>query len=107
MSNRSAHQGIVVGVDGSPSPDMAVRWAAREAEMRKVPLSLIHVVDTSPWGSLALGGGAVPLPSETSEWQKTEGEKVTSAAVELAKDATQNGTLPRLAVEVFKRPASR
>jgi nucleotide-binding universal stress UspA family protein len=101
VSNRSAHQGIVVGVDGSPSSNMAVRWAAREAEMRKVPLSLIHVVDTPPWGSLALGGGAVPLPSETSEWRKTEGEKVISAAVELAKDATQNGTLPQLAVEVY------
>jgi nucleotide-binding universal stress UspA family protein len=107
VSNRSAHQGVVAGVDGSPSSDTAVRWAAREAEMSNVPLSLIHVVDTPPWGSLALGGGAVPLPSDASEWQKTEGEKVISAAVKLAKDAAQNGTLPRLAVEVFKRPASR
>jgi nucleotide-binding universal stress UspA family protein len=101
MSNRSAHQGIVVGVDGSPSSDMAVRWAAREAVMRNVPISLIHVIDTPPSGLLALGGGAVPPPSGTSDWQKTEGEKLISAAVELAKDSAQNGALPHLAVEVY------
>jgi nucleotide-binding universal stress UspA family protein len=101
MPQRSEHQGIVVGVDGSPSSDMAVRWATREAVMRNVSLSLIHVVDRPPWGLLALGGGAVPLPSSSSEWQKTEGEKVISAAVELAKDSAPNGTLPQLAVEVY------
>jgi nucleotide-binding universal stress UspA family protein len=101
MSQRSAHHGIVVGVDGSPSADMAVRWATREAVMRNVPLSLIHAVDRPPWGSLALGGGAVPPPSENSEWQKTEGEKVISAAIRLAKDSAPNGALPQLAVEVY------
>ena len=35
---------------------MAVRWAAHEAGMRNVPLSLIHVIDTPPSGLLALGG---------------------------------------------------
>jgi hypothetical protein len=31
MSARSTHSGVFVGVDGSPSSTMAVRWAAREA----------------------------------------------------------------------------
>jgi nucleotide-binding universal stress UspA family protein len=101
MSQRSARHGIVVGVDGSPSADMAVRWATREAVMRNVPLSLIHVVDRPPWDLLALGGGTVPPPSETSEWQKTEGEKVISAAVKVAKDSAPNGAPPRLDVEVY------
>jgi nucleotide-binding universal stress UspA family protein len=101
MSNRSVHQGIVVGVDGSPSSDMAVRWAAQEAGMRNVPLSLVHVVERPPWGMLALGGGALPPPSTTSEWQKTEDEDIISAAVELAKDTVQHGTLPELNVEVY------
>ncbi len=101
MSKHSVHQGIVVGVDGSPSSDMAVRWAAREAAMRNVSLSLVHVVERPPWGMLALGGGALPPPSETTEWQKTEGEEIISAAVELAKDSVQHGSLPQLQVEVY------
>jgi nucleotide-binding universal stress UspA family protein len=101
MSDRSDHRGIVVGVDGSPSSDSAVPWAAREAAMRNVPLSLVHVVERSPWGLVALGGGAVPPPSETSEWHKPEGEEIISAAVELAKGSVQNGNLPQLNVEVY------
>jgi nucleotide-binding universal stress UspA family protein len=91
MSNRSARQGIVVGVDGSRSSKIAVRWAAREAGMRNIALSLIYVIDTPPWGSLALGGGAVPLPTEISEWQETEGEKIVSAALKVAEDSAEDG----------------
>jgi nucleotide-binding universal stress UspA family protein len=48
-----------------------------------------------------LAGGAVPPPSEISEWQRPEGEEIISAAVELAKDSVQNGTLPQLNAEVY------
>ena len=43
MSARSTHSGVVVGVDGSPSSTMAVRWAAREATMRNIGLTVVHV----------------------------------------------------------------
>lgn len=33
---------IVVGVDGSPTSDLAVDWAADEATRRKLPLHIIH-----------------------------------------------------------------
>lgn len=36
---------ILVGVDGSAAALSAVRWAARDAALRKVPLTLVHVVD--------------------------------------------------------------
>lgn len=37
----------MVGVDGSASALSAVRWAAHDAALRKVPLTLAHVVDAA------------------------------------------------------------
>ncbi|GAB2632997.1 universal stress protein [Prescottella soli] len=37
---------MIVGVDGSDAAIHAVKWAAVEAHARKVPLKLVHVIDT-------------------------------------------------------------
>ncbi len=42
VQNRSP--GILVGIDGSASSTSAVRWAAREALLRKLPLQIVHVM---------------------------------------------------------------
>lgn len=39
------HRAVLVGVDGSAAALGAVRWAARDAALRNVPLTLVHVVD--------------------------------------------------------------
>ncbi len=39
----STHSGVVVGADGSPQAQFAVEWAAREAVLHGVPLTLVHV----------------------------------------------------------------
>ena len=44
MSTSATHRGIVVGVDGSPSAKVAVDWAASDAALRNVPLTLVHVL---------------------------------------------------------------
>ena len=44
MSNATTHRGIVVGVDGSPPSKVAVDWPAREAAMRNVSLTLVHII---------------------------------------------------------------
>ena len=44
MSAPITHSGVLVGVDGSPAARCAVDWAARDAAMRNVPLTLVHAV---------------------------------------------------------------
>jgi nucleotide-binding universal stress UspA family protein len=50
--NQSKLHGIVVGVDGSPASRVATDWAARDAELRGIPLTLVHVLpadEIGPW----------------------------------------------------------
>ncbi|RUP01855.1 MAG: universal stress protein [Mycobacterium sp.] len=46
MATRGTHLGIVVGVDGSPGSAIAVQWAAHDAALRDVPLTLAHAART-------------------------------------------------------------
>ena len=54
----SKHHGVVVAVDGSPASRVATDWAARDAALRHVPLTVVHVQlspDASPWIDLPVG----------------------------------------------------
>lgn len=44
---RRARHGVIVGVDGSPQSRVAVDWAARDAALRSVPLTVVHVMPTA------------------------------------------------------------
>lgn len=56
MSAATAKYGILVGVDGSAQSNAAVAWAAREAVMRQLPITLLHI---GPCGCRLAGGPAV------------------------------------------------
>ena len=52
QASQARHHGIVVAVDGSPLSRLATAWAARDAALRHVPLTLVHVMpstDIGPW----------------------------------------------------------
>ncbi|GFG86214.1 universal stress protein [Mycolicibacter algericus] len=46
MARDAESAGVVVGIDGSATSRIAVHWAAREAERRGLPLTLVHAAST-------------------------------------------------------------
>ena len=99
MSITVKRYGIVVGVDGSAASNAAVFWAAREAAMRNVPLSLVHMfktfVPTFP---------QIPMPSGVAEWQEDDGRNVLEQAVKIAEDAVPTDRKIAIASEVKCSP---
>lgn len=103
MSGRVAHLGIVVGVDGSASSDRAVRWAAREASMRNVRLTLVHVIVTPAWGPAPwlLSDVPLPVPADEDPALEESGERLIADAVEIVEDTIQDGARPEIHSELF------
>lgn len=92
--------GILVGVDGSPSSMAAVRWAAREATMRNVPLTIVHVL-AAPWaGSPILALPAAPVPAEFFEQREEGARQLLSDAIKVAEDNAVGNGSPQINAEV-------
>lgn len=83
--------GILVGVDGSPSSLAAVEWAARDAALRNLPLTLVHVL-TPP---VAMTFPETPMPPGYTDWQREQGELHLRQALKVAEAAAG----PRVAAE--------
>ena len=75
MSEPAARYGVLVAVDGSPSSDAAIRWAGRDAEMRGVPITLMHVV-VPVMVSWPVGA----LQGSFSQWQEENAQNVINQA---------------------------
>jgi nucleotide-binding universal stress UspA family protein len=86
VSKLSKHSGVIVGVDGSPGSKFAVQWAARDAELRNVPLTLVHVVPAT--AGTWLESSLVPT------WmgaQRERGRQVLDEALKIAGKSCQRG----------------
>ena len=95
------HLGIVVAVDGSPASDAATRWAARDAALKNVPLTVVSVV-TTPTATFP----PVPYPDSLGVRLEDQGRKAAADAVKIAEDAMPNDR--KVAVKskvVFSTPA--
>lgn len=85
MADLTTQRGVLVGVDGSPASKVAVDWAARDAALRRVPLTLIHVLLPAVVMTLP----EVPMPQEFLRWQEEQGRKIISDSITVAEDATR------------------
>jgi nucleotide-binding universal stress UspA family protein len=86
MSDPVTHRGILVGVDRSASSMAAVNWAAGDAAMRNVPLTLMHVVTPvvpaiEPWPE-------IPIPQGYFEQQGDEARRILEGARKAVADIT-------------------
>ncbi|WP_297595574.1 universal stress protein [Mycobacterium sp.] len=82
MSASVKQLGIVVAVDGSPASTAAARWAAGEAAMRNIPLTVMHAV-TTPTTTFP----PVPYPESLVTNLEDEGKKAILHAIKVAEDA--------------------
>ena len=82
----ASHRGIVVGVDGSPESESAVEWAAREAVLHGVPLTLAHVLPTAQ----ALTWYEVSVSSELDEIAQRRAREILRQATLVAEQAVAN-----------------
>ncbi|ODQ93849.1 universal stress protein [Mycolicibacterium holsaticum] len=86
MPTTRRHDGIVVGVDGSPPSKAAVEWAAREAGMRNLGVSIIHVIQSPAvqmWPE-------VPTPPDLTRQLEQEGQVILRDAREIAQAAVKD-----------------
>ncbi len=78
MSELMTHRGILVGVDGSAASKAAVAWATRDAAMRNISLTLVHVVvPVVPSSSVS---PEVSMPSDFFRWQEDQAVRVLDEA---------------------------
>jgi nucleotide-binding universal stress UspA family protein len=82
MSAPVKRLGIVVAVDGSPESNAAVCWAARDAAMRNIPLTVVNVINTAvaTWPPIL-------YPDSLGVWQEDEARKIIAHAVKIAEEA--------------------
>ncbi len=93
---QSARRGILVGVDGSAAALAAVRWAAHDAALRHVPLTLVHVVNAP-----VPGWSRIPAPTGFRQWQEEQAREFIKSAIKVAEESTGERGPVQIDSEVF------
>ena len=84
MSLPVTNRGIIVGVDGSPVSKLAVEWAARNAAMRNIALTVVNV--DPPSGLLA----DVTDPIDYAQWQQDVGRRILNDALKAVEEIAKH-----------------
>jgi nucleotide-binding universal stress UspA family protein len=80
---------------------MALKWATREAAIRHVPLTVVHVAPSLAVGSSTLAWPAGRVPEEVLEIQENDARRVITDAVRVVQDSTAGGGRPEVNSELF------
>lgn len=104
MSDGSAHRGIVVAVDGSDYSTAAVRWAAREAAMRNVVLTIVHGLSVPLEGWSDWPTTPTDEPADFGPWRDERGQKILEDARGVAREAAKDFGAVQITTEVLVSP---
>ncbi len=97
MSESTKKHGMLVAVDGSPESDAAVRWAAHEAEMRDVPITLMHVVIP-----VVVSWPVRSFQAEFNQWQEDNAQLVIGQAEKMLESSVGESKLSAVRTEVAR-----
>ena len=95
MSEATTKLGILVGVDGSKESDAAVRWAAKEATIRDVPITLMHVM-----APVVVNWPVGSLQASCTDWQEENARRVIEQAQTTLHASVGDSELPEAHTEV-------
>ncbi|MDY6995673.1 MAG: universal stress protein [Actinomycetota bacterium] len=91
---------VVVAVDGSQSSNSAVAWAACDAELRGLPLRLVHVIPPMVTPSSA----SSDFGSEYARFEQGRAREILDRSRELALEATSSDRNSQISSEVLDGP---
>ncbi len=89
---------LVVGVDGSESATSAVRWAAREAILRRAKLDLVSAWEVSV-SIVGYGLGFAEMSGEMMKGLEQNAEETLAAAAEVARKGSPDIEIETRAVQ--------
>ena len=101
MSNAKAHPGVVVGIDRSGTTGTAVPWAAREAILRDVALTVVPVQPVPAFGSFARLLATAPTVDELHQWREDDVRKIFSDAIKSIEDDADGGNVPEINTDLL------
>lgn len=101
MFSEIENPGIVVGTDGSPESNAALRWAVQEATMRNVALTLAYAAAPAPGGAPVLGWEGHSIPAELVEELGESARQVLAGAVKMVEDLDDAGNRPHIYSELI------
>src|SRR5690242_13826533 len=96
MPEHIPHQ-IVVGIDGAPDCEHAIRWAAAEAAARGIRLRLVHAF---VWAEMRVPVGH----SDMAPGLRANAGRIVSDAVEVARKFEPSITMSAVQVDGFPSP---
>lgn len=101
LSGRTPHRGVLVGADGSPASNTALRWAAHEAALRHLPLTIIHADVAVPVAVSTLTWPARGVPRDVLQTEEDQAHTIIAEAIKVVEETSISIGTPEVNSELI------